>query len=105
MRAQIADPEYVTKARAAAGDEIVNCVGGMECFVSAFVLNRGLTCTVNPAAGRSASGATGRSWRRRGPLRGRWNSAAHATANTSFAELPHTPLKILTRPAFHLKTR
>ena len=52
MRAQIADPEYVNKARAGRSDEIVHCVGGMECFVSAFVLNSGLTCTVNPAAGR-----------------------------------------------------
>lgn len=52
MRAQIADPEYVAKARQGRTDEIVHCVGGMECFVSAFVLNRGLTCTVNPIAGR-----------------------------------------------------
>ena len=52
MRAQIADPEYVNKARAGRADEIVHCIGAMECFVSAFVDNRGLTCTVNPVAGR-----------------------------------------------------
>jgi 2,4-dienoyl-CoA reductase-like NADH-dependent reductase (Old Yellow Enzyme family) len=52
MRAQIADPEYVSKARAGRTDEITHCVGGMECFTSAFVNNRGLTCTVNPVAGR-----------------------------------------------------
>ncbi|HET8758653.1 MAG TPA: NAD(P)/FAD-dependent oxidoreductase [Solirubrobacteraceae bacterium] len=52
MRAHIADPDIVAKARAGRREEIRRCVGANQgCLRRAFA-NEGITCTVNPAAGR-----------------------------------------------------
>ena len=59
-RAHIADPEIVAKARAGRATEIRRCVGANQgCMRRAFA-NNGITCTVNPAAGRERTfGASG----------------------------------------------
>ena len=55
MRAHIADPALVAKARSGRLDEIRPCVGANQgCFRRLFEHNM-ITCTVNPAAGREST--------------------------------------------------
>ncbi len=55
MRAHIADPALVEKARSGRTDEIRPCVGANQgCFRRLFEHNM-ITCTVNPAAGREST--------------------------------------------------
>jgi 2,4-dienoyl-CoA reductase-like NADH-dependent reductase (Old Yellow Enzyme family) len=59
-RAHIADPDIVRKARSGRTDEVRRCVGANQgCLRRAFA-NNGITCTVNPVAGRERTfGARG----------------------------------------------
>jgi 2,4-dienoyl-CoA reductase-like NADH-dependent reductase (Old Yellow Enzyme family)/thioredoxin reductase len=60
MRAHIAEPDLVTKARSGRRAEIRRCVGANQgCLRRAFA-NEGITCTVNPAAGRERTFANAR---------------------------------------------
>lgn len=54
VRATIADPDLVRKARSARGGAVRPCVGLNECLASAF-RGRRLTCGVNPSASEEAS--------------------------------------------------
>jgi 2,4-dienoyl-CoA reductase-like NADH-dependent reductase (Old Yellow Enzyme family)/thioredoxin reductase len=67
-RGHIADPALVSKARSGRSDEIVKCVGANQgCLRRAFA-NQGITCTVNPIAGRE--GSLGRAVKTRSPQPG-----------------------------------
>jgi 2,4-dienoyl-CoA reductase-like NADH-dependent reductase (Old Yellow Enzyme family)/thioredoxin reductase len=52
-RAQIADPDLVTKIRAGREDEVYHCIRGNQgCIAGPFSKGQPVTCTVNPTAGR-----------------------------------------------------
>jgi 2,4-dienoyl-CoA reductase-like NADH-dependent reductase (Old Yellow Enzyme family) len=58
VRAHLADPEIVNKAREGRADEIRPCVGANQgCWRRAF-RGQKITCTVNPEAGREVNGPT-----------------------------------------------
>lgn len=52
VRAHIADPDLVEKARSGRVEEIRHCVGANQGCMRRIFSNLGVTCTVNPAAGR-----------------------------------------------------
>lgn len=52
MRAHIADPDLVAKARAGRRKDIRRCVGANQGCLRRLFDHEGITCTVNPAAGR-----------------------------------------------------
>ncbi|MGI9556397.1 MAG: FAD-dependent oxidoreductase, partial [Solirubrobacterales bacterium] len=55
MRAHIADPAIVEKARSGRADEIRPCVGANQGCLRRLFDHNMITCTVNPAAGREQS--------------------------------------------------
>src|SRR6185436_7823115 len=51
-RAQIADPEFASKAREGREDEILHCIRGNQGCIGRVFKGLPISCTVNPAAGR-----------------------------------------------------
>jgi 2,4-dienoyl-CoA reductase (NADPH2) len=59
VRGQLADPEFVAKARAGRAGEIRTCLGCNQECVGGVGLGRPLRCVQNPAAGREAVAVAG----------------------------------------------
>jgi mycofactocin system FadH/OYE family oxidoreductase 2 len=57
-RAQIADPEFASKARDGREDDIVHCIRGNQGCIGRVFKGLPIACTVNPAAGREGRFAT-----------------------------------------------
>ena len=92
LRAHIADPQLVRKAREGRSAEITHCIGANEC-ISAVTSNQELTCTVNPAAGREAYSGEGtlKPAQTQARGRGRGRSIGHAARGHSGAPRPSGP--------------
>lgn len=51
-RRLVADTEYVSKAASGREDEIVPCIGCMQCLHTSLILHEPMRCAVNPACGK-----------------------------------------------------
>jgi 2,4-dienoyl-CoA reductase-like NADH-dependent reductase (Old Yellow Enzyme family) len=84
-RAQIADPQLVSKILSGREDEINHCIRGNQgCIAGAFTKGQPVSCTVNPAAGRE--GKFGLEKIRRADAPARWLVVGGGPAGMKAAE-------------------